>query len=110
MQTNQRAELTAILRALQSVPVTQSVRIFSDSTYSINCISEWYKSWSSNGWRTRSGEPVMNQDIIKAVRSFIDTRDKSGTITMFRWVKGHSTDSGNVAADQLAVQGARQRT
>ncbi|CAK7217023.1 hypothetical protein SBRCBS47491_003021 [Sporothrix bragantina] len=110
MQTNQRAELTAILRALQSVPVTQSVRIFSDSTYSINCISEWYKSWSNNGWRTRSGEPVMNQDIIKAVRSFIDTRDKSGTITMFRWVKGHSTDSGNVAADQLAVQGARQRT
>ncbi|CAK7223598.1 hypothetical protein SCUCBS95973_005233 [Sporothrix curviconia] len=110
MQTNQRAELTAILRALQSVPVTQSVRIFSDSTYSINCISEWYKSWASNGWRTRSGEQVMNQDIIKAVRSFIDSRDKSGTTTMFRWVKGHSADSGNAAADQLAVQGARQRT
>ncbi|CAK7232406.1 hypothetical protein SEUCBS140593_008250 [Sporothrix eucalyptigena] len=110
MQTNQRAELTAILRALQSVPVTQSVRIFSDSTYSINCVSEWYKSWASNGWRTRAGESVMNQDIIKAVRSYIDNRDKSGTTTMFRWVKGHSTDSGNVAADQLAVQGARQRT
>lgn len=52
----------------------------------------------------------MNQDIIKAVRTFIDARDKSGTMTMFRWVKGHSSDSGNVAADMLAVQGARQQT
>ncbi|CAK7271476.1 hypothetical protein SEPCBS119000_004627 [Sporothrix epigloea] len=108
LQTNQRAELTAILRALQSVPVTQPVCIFSDSMYSINCISDWYKSWIKNGWRTRNGEPVVNQDVIKAVRSFIDTRDKSGAATVFRWVKGHSTDSGNVAADQLAVQGARQ--
>ncbi|ERT00041.1 ribonuclease HI [Sporothrix schenckii 1099-18] len=110
MQTNQRAELTAILRALQLVPVTQPVRIFSDSTYSINCVSVWYKSWASNGWKTRGGDPVMNQDLIKAVRTFIDTRDKSGTMTMFRWVKGHSSDSGNVAADMLAVQGARQQT
>ncbi|KAL1894565.1 hypothetical protein Sste5346_005800 [Sporothrix stenoceras] len=110
LQTNQRAELTAILRALQSVPVTQPVRIFSDSTYSINCVSVWYKSWASNGWRTRGGDSVMNQDIIKAVRTFIDARDKSGTMTMFRWVKGHSSDSGNVAADMLAVQGARQQT
>ncbi|CAK7266834.1 hypothetical protein SEPCBS57363_002292 [Sporothrix epigloea] len=110
LQTNQRAELTAILRALQSVPVTQPVCIYSDSTYSISCISDWYKSWSKNGWRTRSGDPVVNQDIVKAVRFFIDTRDRSGTTTMFRWVKGHSTDTGNVAADQLAVQGARQWT
>ncbi len=89
--------------------MTQSVRILSDSTYAINCVSEWYKSWASNGWRTRGGDSVMNQDIIKAVRTFIDTRDKSGTMTMFRWVKGHSKDSGNIAADLLAVQGARQR-
>lgn len=51
----------------------------------------------------------MNQDLIKSVRTYIDARDKSGTMTMFRWVKGHSSDSGNAAADMLAVQGARQQ-
>ncbi|OAA67838.1 ribonuclease [Niveomyces insectorum RCEF 264] len=110
VQTNQRAELTAILRALQVVPVSQPVRIFSDSTYAISCVNDWYKSWSNNGWRTRGGDSVMNQDLIKAVRSFIDMRDKAGAMTMFRWVKGHSSDSGNVAADMLANQGARLRS
>ena len=78
--------------------------------YSINCVSEWYRSWANNGWRTRGGDSVMNQDIIKAVRTYIDARDKAGTATMFCCVKGHSTDSGNAAADMLAVQGARQLT
>lgn len=109
LQTNQRAELTAVLRALQTVPTNQPVRIYTDSMYSINCIQEWYRSWAKNGWRTRDGKSVMNQDIIKAVRSFIDAREKAGAATMFTWVKGHSSDTGNVAADMLAVQGARRR-
>ncbi len=110
-QTNQRAELTAILRALQIVPKTQHVEIKSDSKYAISCVTEWYRSWIKNGWKTRQGD-VQNQDLVKAVRALIDARDRAGAQTSFRWIKGHASDSGNVAADQLAVQGAvraRQR-
>ncbi len=110
-QTNQRAELTAILRALQIVPKTQHVEIKTDSKYSISCVTEWYRAWVKNGWKTRQGD-VQNQDLVKGIRALIDARDRAGTQTAFRWVKGHADDAGNIAADQLAVQGAlraRQR-
>ncbi|KAI1418150.1 RnaseH-domain-containing protein [Hypoxylon sp. FL1857] len=106
IQTNQRAELTAILRALQKVPVGEKIRIFSDSKYSISCVTEWYVNWQKNGWKTQSG-PVKNKDLIEAIRAKIDERTKAGTKTYFQWVKGHAADAGNVAADDLAVRGAK---
>ncbi|KAF3070501.1 Ribonuclease H [Daldinia childiae] len=107
IQTNQRAELTAILRALETVPVEQKIRIFSDSKYSISCATEWYVNWQKNGWRTKDG-PVKNKDLVEAIRAKIDERTEAGTKTFFQWVKGHAADAGNVAADELAVNGARQ--
>lgn len=105
LQTNQRAELTAILRALQKVPVDQDIRIFSDSQYSIKCVAEWYKRWEQNGWKTDKG-PVKNKDLVEAIRAVIDEREELGTNTYFRWIKGHADDPGNIAADELAVRGA----
>lgn len=105
-QTNQRAELTAILRALQAVSVDQDVRIISDSKYSISCVTQWYTNWERNGWKTQ-GKDVKNRDLIEAIRAKIQDRDDSGTQTMFQWVKGHADDIGNIAADRLAVMGAR---
>ncbi|KAI1093796.1 RnaseH-domain-containing protein [Rostrohypoxylon terebratum] len=107
IQTNQRAELTAILRALESVPVSEKMRIFSDSKYSISCVTEWYVNWQKNGWKTKDG-PVKNKDLVEAVRAKIDARTEAGTKTYFQWVKGHATEAGNVAADELAVKGARR--
>ncbi|TPX11007.1 uncharacterized protein E0L32_008044 [Thyridium curvatum] len=104
-QTNQRAELTAILRALQLAPQKQAVLIVTDSKYSIQCVTEWYATWQRNGWKTREGE-VKNRDLVAAVRKLIDARDKAGAETGFRWVKGHASDAGNIAADRLAVEGA----
>ncbi|KAK8107742.1 uncharacterized protein PG998_009755 [Apiospora kogelbergensis] len=106
LQTNQRAELTAILRALEQVSDDQDVRILTDSKYSINCVTEWYVKWEKNGWKTQNKE-VKNRDLIELVREKIDDRDSLGTDTLFQWVKGHANDPGNVAADQLAVLGAR---
>lgn len=108
-QTNQRAELTAILRALQAVSVDQDVRIISDSKYSISCVTQWYTNWERNGWKTQ-GKDVKNRDLIEAIRAKIQDRDDSGTQTMFQWVKGHGEDMGNAAADRLAVLGARMRS
>ncbi|KAK2033436.1 RnaseH-domain-containing protein [Colletotrichum zoysiae] len=108
LQTNQRAELTAILRALQLSPLTQSLKIMSDSNYSINCVDKWYKDWAKNGWKTSIEKTaVKNKDIIQAVREEIAKRKAAGADTEFEWVKGHKNDPGNVAADKLAVAGAR---
>ncbi|KAH7040500.1 uncharacterized protein B0I36DRAFT_344235 [Microdochium trichocladiopsis] len=105
-QTNNRAELTAILRALDQVTDLQGVRIFSDSNYAIKCVTEWYRTWQKNGWRKSTGDPVENNDLIKAIRSKIEARDAVGTKTQFQWVKGHGSDVGNIAADRLAVEGS----
>lgn len=106
-QTNQRAELTAIQRALDIAPLQRDATIFTDSSYSINCVTKWYKSWRKNNWVTSSKKPVENKDLVEAIVARVEERDKLGTTTLFTWLKGHADDPGNVAADQLAVQGAR---
>lgn len=105
-QTNQRAELMAIRRALQSVPKAQTVRIYSDSKYSISCITEWSIGWDRKGWKTADGEDVKNHEIIQPILKLVDERTKAGGNTYFQWVKGHATNTGNIAADRLAVMGA----
>lgn len=89
------------------MPLDQNVQIFTDSQYSINCVTEWYKNWAKRDWHTSTGEPVKNKDLVQAVRERIEARDEELSQTVFTWVKGHSTNAGNVAADQLAVAGAR---
>ncbi|KAJ4362092.1 hypothetical protein N0V95_001548 [Ascochyta clinopodiicola] len=95
-QTNQRAELTAIARALDHVPIDRDVLICTDSYYSIRCITEWSPKWLKNGWKSSSGKDVENRDLVEPIVS--------------RWIKGHANDPGNVAADQLAVNGSRHST
>ncbi|QYT03943.1 RNase H domain-containing protein [Trichoderma simmonsii] len=105
-QTNQRAELMAMQRALEIAPLEQHVQIHSDSQYSIKCVTEWAVGWKRKNWLTANGEKVKNQDIIRAVLDKIDERNKAGGRTYFQWVKGHATNVGNIAADRLAVRGA----
>ena len=106
-QTNQRAELMAILRALEVAPRKQAVKIVTDSQYSINCVTQWAESWKRKGWVTATGEKVKNQDIIRAVLDKISERTAAKANTSFQWVKGHAADYGNIAADKLAVRGAK---
>jgi len=108
-QTNQRAELTAILRALEIAPERQEVHIYTDSKYSISCVTEWYINWEKNQWLTALRKPVENKDLIQQVLVKIRDREVNGSKTVFNWVKGHSTDPGNEAADRLAVSGAQRR-
>lgn len=106
LQTNQRAELTAVQRALEIVHKDRDIQIITDSNYAINCCEVWYKSWQKNGWKTTGGGPVLNKDLVVAIRDLIDKRDENGAVTNFQWIKGHSADPGNEAADRLAVAGA----
>jgi len=106
-QTNQRAELTAIQRALEIVPSARDVQILTDSQYSINCVTKWCTGWEKNGWLNSKKDAVENQDLIRAILAQIRERKRMGGATDFIWVKGHSNDPGNEAADELAVAGAR---
>lgn len=107
-QTNQRAELTAIVRALELAPEDCDMEIITDSKYSIDCSTNWYKNWMRNGWRTSTGGDVTNKDLVVAIRALIDKRDGRGVNTKFTWIKGHDNDPGNTAADLLAVAGSRR--
>ncbi|KAH7370738.1 putative ribonuclease H [Rhexocercosporidium sp. MPI-PUGE-AT-0058] len=107
LQTNNRAELTGVLRALEIAPKKTNVEIITDSNYSINCVSVWYKAWVKKNWMTSGGKIVENQDLIKGVRALIEERDAVGAETKFTWIKGHNEDPGNTAADRLAVAGAQ---
>ena len=56
---------------------------------------------------TAKNKPVENKDLVMEVREKIDERDSLGRETDLVWVKGHSGDAGNAAADKLAIEGAR---
>ena len=133
-QTNQRAELTAILRALEVAPRDRKIEIFTDSKYSISCITEWSIKWRLNNWINSSNKPVENKDLITKILDVLDERSMLNKYHItdadvederqcarsrrqawahgpfavtFQWVKGHGSDQSNVRADELAVNGAR---
>jgi len=116
-QTNQRAELAAIHLALSIVTErdteaaeadVDSMVIYSDSTYAINCLSTWIQGWRRRGWRNSHGRPVSNRDIIEPTAELLaalDAKLKGGV--RFVHVRGHSGIRGNEAADVLARFGAK---
>jgi ribonuclease HI len=105
-QTNQRAELTAILRAVQIAPKDQDLEIITDSSYSINCCTVWIKGWIKNAWKTSTGKDVENKDLVLYIKTLLNEREALGSETIFTWIKGHDNNPGNEAADRLAVAGA----
>ncbi|EGC48103.1 RNase H domain-containing protein [Histoplasma capsulatum var. duboisii H88] len=106
-QTNQRAELTAIIRALDIAPRHRDVTIFTDSKYAINCVTVWFVNWQRNKWMTAQDKPVENKDLIQSILLKIEERTLLNVKTLFEWVRGHSQNPGNEAADRLAVNGAK---
>ncbi|KAH8723548.1 ribonuclease H-like domain-containing protein [Phaeosphaeriaceae sp. PMI808] len=109
-QTNQRAELTAVARALDHIPIDRDALIYTDSYYSIRCLTEWFPKWETTGWKSSSGKDVENRDLIEPTITRIREREMCKATTKLQWLKGHSNHPGNVAADKLAVQGSRFST
>ncbi|KAJ5584152.1 Ribosomal protein L9/RNase H1 N-terminal [Penicillium hispanicum] len=107
-QTNQRAELTAILRAIDIAPRHRDVTIFTDSRYAIDCVTVWFINWRRNNWTTKDKKPVENRDLVESILVKIEERNELKVKTLFEWIKGHSKDPGNEAADRLAVNGAQR--
>lgn len=91
-QTNQRAELTALLRGLElaekqfgKLNDVKKVQIWSDSEYSINCASVWGPKWKAKGWKKQGGE-IQHLDLI---RKLVEKTLELGFKIEYRWLKGH---------------------
>lgn len=103
--TNNRAELYAILVALESSIGT--VEICSDSQYAISCLTKWVNKWEKNDWKTASGKPVKNKEILIDIKERMKNRN-----IIFRHVsnfnhkipkdKANKDHYGNYMADKLA--------
>lgn len=90
------------------MPIDRSVRIYSDSNYAIKCVTEWYKKWIINNWKSSGGKDVENKDLIKPIRAIMEDRDRCNVRTEIIWIKGHAANEGNIGADKLASDAAKK--
>lgn len=107
--SNNVAELLAIYIAIV-LSESKELMIYSDSAYSINCVTSWYKKWEKNDWKTSNNENVKNKEIIKEIIKEIKNKDS----VFFMHVNSHTQEpqdkdseehfiwSGNDKADNLA--------
>jgi ribonuclease HI len=105
-QTNQRAELSAVLVALRRVKIDRCMTIYTDSQYSIDSVVFWV-AHRYQSWRKHNGTQLANVDIIAQIMRIRKQRDTIGVTTDLQWVKGHSNIYGNEMADKLASAGAQ---
>jgi len=98
--TNNRMELTAVIRALEALKRASTVHVHTDSQYVQKGINEWIHNWKRNGWRTSDKKPVKNADLWQE----LDALAKEHEIK-WSWVKGHAGNAGNERADRLANRG-----
>ena len=98
--TNNRMELIAAISCLESLEKPTKLTLFTDSNYVKGGITEWMKTWKKNEWKTESKKSVKNVDLWKR----LDKARQKHNVT-WKWVKGHSGQTENERADELARQG-----
>lgn len=98
--TNNRMELMAPIRALETLNRAATVRLHTDSVYVRDGITKWVPRWKTNGWLTSAKQPVKNVDLWQR----LDEACARHQIQWF-WVKGHSGHVENERADRLANKG-----
>ena len=99
--TNNRMEMTAVIRALNALIEPCAVTVHTDSRYVIDGMTKWIEGWKRKGWVNASKQPVRNQDLwhdlIEAVKHHQ---------VEWQWVKGHNGHAENERADRLASDAA----
>jgi ribonuclease HI len=95
--TNNRMELTAVIRALESLKRRCRVRLYTDSQYVQKGISQWIHDWKRRAWRTADKKPVKNVDLWRRLDELAAAHDVE-----WHWVKGHAGHPENERADALA--------
>jgi ribonuclease HI len=97
--TNNRMELMAVIRALESLSERSQVRVSSDSQYVVRGMTEWIHSWKRKGWKTASKQSVKNRDLWER----LDVLTRHHEVS-WEWVRGHSGHPENEEVDALAKE------
>jgi len=95
--TNNRMELTAVIRALEALKRRCKVRLYTDSQYVQKGISQWIHDWKRRGWRTADKKPVKNEDLWRRLDELAGAHQVE-----WHWVRGHAGHPENERADELA--------
>ncbi|MFD3548765.1 ribonuclease H [Streptomyces sp. NPDC058655] len=101
--TNNVGELTALQRLLEALDPGTSVEVRMDSQYAMKAVTQWLPAWKRNGWKTSSGGPVANRELVEGIDLLLAERDVT-----FRYVPAHREDGDhlNAIADQAASDAA----
>ena len=95
--TNNRMELMAVIKALESIKLKSKIQIYTDSQYVKNGMTAWLLKWKNNNWKTSAKKDVKNKDLWKKLENLANNYEIS-----WNWVKGHSGNKENEIADSLA--------
>lgn len=98
--TNNRMELMAAIKGLENLTRACEVKLYTDSKYVMQGITEWIHNWKLKGWKTAARKPVKNADLWQQ----LDQARERHQIEWI-WVKGHAGHEGNERADELANRG-----
>ena len=97
--TNNRMELTAVIKGLAALKEPCEVIVTSDSKYVVDGIEKgWARSWKRNGWKKADKKPALNSDLWDELLSLLDIHK-----VKFSWIKGHAGHPENERCDELAV-------
>ena len=94
--TNNRMELHAAIRGLETVGEVEAITLVTDSEYMRKGITEWIHGWKRRGWRTAAKKPVLNQDLWKELDQLNSSRVR------WEYTRGHAGDPDNERCDDIA--------
>lgn len=95
--TNNRMELTAALKGLESLNKPSKVKIVTDSNYVVKGAVEWLNEWRKKGWRNSKNEVIANKDLWQKLLNLLNKHD-----VKWEWIKGHNLHPENEKCDKLA--------
>ena len=102
--TNNRMELTGVIKALQALKFPCVVELYSDSKYVIDALDKgWAKGWQKRGWVKSDKKPALNPDLWEELLRLCEIHE-----VHTHWVKGHASNPKNNRCDELAVSGWKQ--
>ena len=99
--TNNRMELTAVIKALSAAKKHDELEIHTDSQYVKNGMEKWVRQWKNNNWKNAEKKPVKNKELWQQLDELAQTKN----ITWV-WVKGHAGQEMNERCDKLARNAA----
>jgi ribonuclease HI len=102
--TNNRMEITAVIRGLEALEKPSRVHLVGDSEYVLKGISEWLPGWKRRGWRKADKKPVLNADLWQRIDELIHKH-----VVTVEWTRGHAGHAENERCDELANAEAMRR-